>query len=307
MGWCGLALTWHRAEHLSVVGTHGGAAVLSIGAALVCLVVFAGYGTKIICHTEAVTSDMDDAARVTFLAGIPVTLMLLPAIALSMNSGLATSLFVVGIWCAGAVLHVMLAMVFFHRWVVRPLPEAGGLRAATPAWFVPTAGMIVAPFAAVSFGFATASLALLALGTLTWITLLPFVVHRLVAGDPLPSIVLPGVFVLAAPAALISLSVAALGGPASVSNGLFVVAISFACVATLLVAWRSGDLYRTGFTLGWWSCTFPLAALAGASLQFHASVQTGITHALALTLLLTATGAIALISILTLRMAIQRR
>ncbi len=238
MGWCGLALTWHRTEHLSVVGTHGGAAVLSIGAALVCLVVFAGYGTKIICHTEAVTSDMDDAARVTFLAGIPVTLMLLPAIALSMNSGLATSLFVVGMWCAGAVLHVMLAMVFFHRWVVRPLP---------------------------------------------------------------------GVFVLAAPAALISLSVAALGGPASVSNGLFVVAISFACVATLLVAWRSGDLYRTGFTLGWWSCTFPLAALAGASLQFHASVQTGITHALALTLLLTATGAIALISILTLRMAIQRR
>ncbi|WP_461495702.1 SLAC1 family transporter [Pyruvatibacter sp.] len=312
LGLTGLALAWQRAENLPIVPDVGVASVLLILAGIISVLIFTGYGLKAMRAPALVGADLMHPARVTSLGAAPMTLMLLPAGVLPSMPEWAAALSVM--WLVGAFAHVALASWLVITWLRR----RPALQDVTPAWFVPLVGMVVAPSAGVDLGYAPLAAAIAFAGSIAWLVMLPIVLWRLARSPALPVDLVPGVFVLVAPPALVALALGALAelsnGTAHVAGlvvahvaaGLFYVSCAFLLPVALIILGRIRDIRALGFTYGWWSATFPLAALASAGLQTQAMLPTAIHHAMATGALALVTLVTATVGVLTLRLIIQR-
>ncbi|MDW3098949.1 MAG: hypothetical protein R8J41_12700 [Alphaproteobacteria bacterium] len=312
LGLTGLALAWQRAENLPIVPDVRVASVLLILAGIISVLIFTGYGLKAMRAPALVGADLMHPARVTSLGAAPMTLMLLPAGVLPYAPGWAAALSVM--WLVGAFAHVALASWLVITWLRR----RPALQDVTPAWFVPLVGMVVAPSAGVDLGYAPLAAAIAIAGSIAWLVMLPIVLWRLAHSPALPVDLVPGVFVLVAPPALVALALGALSEPSSgtapvaglvvahVAAGLSYVSCAFLLPVVLIILGRIRDIRALGFTYGWWSATFPLAALASAGLQTQAMLPTAIHHAMATGALALVTLVTATVGVLTLRSITQR-
>jgi tellurite resistance protein len=92
-----------------------------------------------------------------------------------------------------------------------------------------------------------------------WLAMLPLLLHRMLAGPPLPPALRPTLAILLAPPAVAGLAVIAiLGQPGGLS-------LAFAGIALLVAAVllsMAGELAKVPFGLPWWGVTFPSAAFA---------------------------------------------
>lgn len=301
MGLGGLALAWQRAETAGLIPFSGISTAILTLACLVSLTVLLGYALKVRGEAASLARDLLDPALVTFMAGIPVALMIYPSGLLPLWPGFSP--LYVPLWWLGVVLHGILAVWLICRWLRSP----GLMRDITPAWFVPTVGMVVAPAAGVPLGYWSVSAVALAAAALMWVVLLPMVVWRLAWVSPLLPVLVPTLFVLIAPPALFASGLHMLGASDAATATLFFIALVFAVGVLVMLAARRADIGATGFTFGWWGATFPLAALAGAGIHYHAAKLTAASHLLALGLLAFATLLIAAVSIMTVRTIILRR
>ena len=207
LGLTGLSLAWQRADGMGILSASGVSVVLLTLAGMVSLLIFAGYSLKLARQPDAVREDMQHPARVTSLGAAPMTLMLLPAGMLpylsQQHDGLAF------VWLVGAFVHLGLAGWLLARWTrVRP-----ALSDVTPAWFVPLVGMAVAASAGGGLGYTALATGITLAGSFAWTALSPFVIWRLVAGPALPDAVVPTIFVLVAPPALVALGLGSLADP----------------------------------------------------------------------------------------------
>jgi tellurite resistance protein len=141
----------------------------------------------------------------------------------------------------------------------------------SPAWFIPAVGNVVVPVAGVPLGFVELSWLFFSAGLVFWIVLLTLVVNRLIFHDPLPARLLPTLVILIAPPAVAFLAWAQLtgGGDDPVGRILLNAAYVFAAIVALQVP----ALARLPFALSFWALSFPVAALAIASLRFGALAQ----------------------------------
>ena len=304
LGLTGLSLAWQRAEGMGFLSANGVSGVLLILAGMVSLLIFSGYGLKLARMPNAVRADMLNPARVTSLGAAPMTLMLLPAGMLPYLSPQTGGLGLV--WLVGALAHLGLATWLVARWMrVRPK-----LSDVTPAWFVPLVGMAVAASAGGDLGYGALATGITLAGAIAWIALLPFVMWRLVAGPALPDALVPTVFVLVAPPALVALGLGSLADPTSdtamLAAAFFYVSCVFLVPVTAVIARRVMDITALGFTHGWWSATFPLAALASAGMQTQAMLPTAAHHAMAMGALALVTLVTATVGLVSLRSIIQR-
>lgn len=304
LGLTGLSLAWQRAEDMAILRADGVSAVLLILAGMVSLLIFAGYSVKLARRPDAVREDMLHAARFTSLGAAPMTLMLLPAGALPYFSQPPAGPNL--IWLFGALVHLGLAGWLIARWVrVRP-----SLCDVTPAWFVPLVGMAVAASAGGDLGYTALATGITLAGSLAWIALLPFVIRRLAKGPALPDALVPTIFVLVAPPALVALGLGSLAdhsrGTALLATAFFYVSCAFLVPVTIVIARRFKDITALGYTHGWWSATFPLAALASAALQTQATLPTAPHHAIAAGALALVTLVTAAVGFASLRSIIQR-
>lgn len=304
LGLTGLALAWQRAEKLGVVPDSGMATVVLILAGIVSLLIFTGYGFKLVRASTSVGADLSHPARVTSLGAAPMTLMLLPAGLLSGATDLGT--LPGGMWLIGAFAHIALAGWLIATWLRRP----PAFHDITPAWFVPLVGMAVAPSAGGDLGHTLLATAMAGGGSIAWVVMLPIVLWRLATGPTLPVNLVPGVFVLVAPPALVALAVGTLAEPSDrttlIASGLFYLSCAFLLPVALITLRRINEIRALGFTYGWWSATFPLAALASAGLQTQAMAPTAAHHAMATGGLALVTLVTATVGILTLRSITQR-
>lgn len=290
MGLLGLGLAWARQEGAGSGAVSAGLVVLGAAALAATL---AAYAAMAIRRPARAADDWHDAARVNFFAGVPISLMLLPA-----GLGGALGAAAGPLWLAGAALHLALALALTVRWLAGGQDIAG----LTPAWFLPVVGMIVAPFAGPGLGYGAFAGFLFTTGLALWAALLPAVLARLIFTGPLPPAARPALFILIAPPALAAIGLDALSPDTWAIAPLFGVALFFAIAVVLVMMRDRRALYGAGFSLAWWSTTFPLAALASAA------AVAGPAHAgLAAVLLAAASGAVALAALMTLRLATARQ
>lgn len=255
MGLGGAGLAWRQAaETLGAPGFLGEALLLLT--ALAWLLLVGLHGLRGLRHPAALLAETRHPVRVAFAAGPTIGLMILSTAAFPYSVALAKVL-----WCVAAPLHLVVAMLLLRRM----LAGRGEVAMLAPPLLIPFVGSILAPAFGVRMGFVDASWMMFGVGLVMWLVLLPLLLHRLVAGPPLPVPMRPSLAIFLAPPALGALALLELTGRAD-GLALALVGVALLAAATLLSLAR--ELAATPFSLAWWGVTFPSAAFAVMVMAF---------------------------------------
>ena len=263
MGLCGLSLAWHRATPL--MGEPAAAVAMGIGAAAAVVFVLLAVATvlRALRHPEAWAEDRRHPVRHTFIATLPVAVILLSTVALA--QGVPTGV-VRALWWAGCLAQLFVTWWVLSRWWNGP--KAGGLQwpSATPALFIPIVGNVLVPLAGVPLGHAEWSGAQFGVGLLFWPLVMALIIVRVATQGLWPDRLMPTAFVFVAPPAAIGLSAMQMGAPLLLVWALWGMAMFTALWAGTLTA----RIAKLPFGLPHWGMSFPLAALAALTLRLAA-------------------------------------
>jgi len=262
MGVAGLTVATRKFEaSLGLQASASGA--LFWTSAAVYAVISCVYVAKLAMRRHAVASEWAHPVRIAFFPAMSIGLILLSIASLHVHPGLS-----LGLWIAGAVLHLAYTVLVITAWINHSHYEVVHLN---PAWFIPVVGNILVPIAGVHHAPADVSWLYFSVGLLFWLVLLTVVINRLIFHHPLPAKLMPTLFILIAPPAVGFISWTALVGEIDpAARILFFAAVFF----FVLMIPQLGKFARIPFALSWWAYSFPLAALTIA--QFVMSERSGI-------------------------------
>jgi tellurite resistance protein len=251
------------------LASRGAAAVLPVPAAFAEIWVWLGivalalllpaYVAKLARYPQAVREEFTHPAQLGFCGALPVGMTLV-------GGGLAPYAYVLAdaVWWAGVVL-----LFSFQVWALARL-LGGGIEISqlNGGWLIILVGGIVVPSGGIALGHAEASAFMFGLSTAVAPFVLGLVLYRTIAA-PLPEGLRPTWFIFLVPPSLIYANGAALAGGAGVFlEGVFFIALPLA-LALLIAARR---FLSWPFGAPWWAFTFPLDALAAATVH-HAGAH----------------------------------
>jgi tellurite resistance protein len=260
MGLSGLALAWHRAVPL--MGDAAGAAALAIGlaAGLVFVLLAAATLVRARRYPEAWAEDRNHPVRHTFIATLPISLLLLSTVAVALGlRGAAVDL----LWWAGSLSQLFVTVWVLARWWRGN--QAGGLQwaSATPALFIPIVGNVLVPLAGVPLGYTEWAAAQFGVGLLFWPVVTLLLLVRVALQGMWAERLLPATFIFIAPPAVVGLSALQFGAPPIVGWALWGMALfTFLWVGTL-----ARRIAKLPFGLPHWGMSFPLAAFSALTLR----------------------------------------
>ena len=294
VGLFGLAGAWRRGQGFewSVAGPVA-TAVAAVAAAVLGVLLLL-YAAKLLRHRAAVVAEFRHPVAGAVMATIPLSLLLAAVYyAESGHAGWLT------LTLAALALQGVIALRVVRQLATGALPGA----MVTPALYLPpVAGGLVGAMALGTQGYPGWAALLFGMGLAGWALLEVRVLNRLFEGA-MPEALRPTIGVELAPPAVATLAAGVVwpGLPGEV----LIVGLGVAAGPVVAVAARYGWWGRVPFSLGFWSFSFPLAALAGATIEVvrrggWPPVYGGIALALA-------TAAIAWLAVLTVRLAAQGR
>ena len=294
VGLFGLAGAWRRGQGFewSVAGPVA-TAVAAVAAAVLGVLLLL-YAAKLVRHRAAVVAEFRHPVAGAVMATIPLSLLLAAVYyAESGHAGWLT------LTLAALALQGVIALRVVRQLATGALPGA----MVTPALYLPpVAGGLVGAMALGTQGYPGWAALLFGMGLAGWALLEVRVLNRLFEGA-MPEALRPTIGVELAPPAVATLAAGVVwpGLPGEV----LIVGLGVAAGPVVAVAARYGWWGRVPFSLGFWSFSFPLAALAGATIEVvrrggWPPVYGGIALALA-------TAAIAWLAVLTVRLAAQGR
>jgi tellurite resistance protein len=260
MGLAGLALAWHRAVPLMgevagiaamAIGALGAAAFLALGAATVLR------GQR---HPEAWAEDRRHPVRHTFVATLPISLLLLATLGTAL---VGVNPVTRALWWTGCAGQLWVTTWVLKRWWAGNGP--GGLQWAgvTPALFIPVVGNVLVPLAGVPLGHAEWSLAQFGVGLMFWPLVLVLLVVRIAVQGLWPERLRPTIFILLAPPTVVGLSALQLGAPLAVGWLCW----GMALFTFLWVGTQAKLIAAMPFGVSHWAVSFPLAAFAALTLR----------------------------------------
>jgi len=254
MGLSGLAITWERAEEILHLPFHPSPALL-VFATLTFVVLTGLYGAKMLKYREAVRKEWAHPVKMNFIPTFSIALILLAIAWQPFNAAYSQWL-----WIVGSAVQLLLTLYIVSWWVHHTQFEIVHLN---PAWFIPVVGNMLVPIVGIQFAPNEVSWFFFGLGLMFWPILLAIVFYRIVFHGSLPERLLPTLFILIAPPAVGFVSYVKLTGSVDAfaqvlyNGGLFF---------TLLLFFQAKWFTRLKFFLSWWAYSFPLAAIAIASL-----------------------------------------
>ncbi|MDH4568112.1 C4-dicarboxylate ABC transporter [Pseudomonas sp. BN414] len=256
MGLAGLGIGWRLAHQYFGVSPLIGEAI-GLFAALVFVVLVAGYLTKLLRHRQAVINEFTHPIAGNFFGTIVISILLLSVTAAPYNETLGQAM-----WTLGSVLAVLLGGLVLSRL----LKGKQDPQHAVPAWLIPgvatldiavTGGHMPMAWAGELNLLATAVGATLALVFFT--SIFPRLVHQEALAKPM----IPSLMILIAPFEVGFLAYANLFGIDRFAALLFYFGLFLAVVLGFKVFRRD-----VPFAPSWWAISFPLAALANAALKY---------------------------------------
>jgi len=267
MGMLGFTLALHAAE--ATLGLPGWASAVALTLGIVAFVTIGlFYALKMLRHPAAVRSEWAHPVRLAFFPAFSISLLLIATALLPHAPETARV-----IWLVAVVVQAVLTLSVIANWIgARAFLQAQ----LSPAWFIPAVGNVLVPVAGAGLGFVELSWLFFSAGLVFWIVLLTLVINRLIFHDPLPERLYPTLVILIAPPAVAFIAYLRLGLEVDAFARILLNAgyVFAAVVATQLPRFR-----RLPFALSWWALSFPLAALAVASLLFADAVDS-YTHRL---------------------------
>ncbi|MCI4662295.1 MAG: SLAC1 anion channel family protein [Neomegalonema sp.] len=292
MGLGGLTLALRAAGHAAGFGALASHIVLALMIGVFCLLALV-YAAKALRHPQAVAAEWQHPVRISFFPAVSISLLLMATALIELAPGIAQ-----GVWLLGAGLQAVLTLSVIANWIGHRAFQPGHLN---PAWFIPAVGNVVAPVAGAQLGFVELSWLFFSAGLMFWIVLLTLVMNRLVFHDPLPGRLTPTLVILIAPPAVAFIAWFRLTGTVDPFARIL---LNAAYVWAAVVLTQAPKIARLPFALPWWALSFPVAALAIASLLFAGAtgsvVHRGIGLGLA-ALVLVIVSALALRTLMAIR------
>ena len=288
MGLTGATIAWHRAEAL--LGWTSGFSIFLLGvSALIFIGILAAYALKAFRHPEEIRKEFKNITKLSFFPTISISLLLLSIATMDLFPGLSK-----GLWIIGTVLHFLMSVTVISIWIRHPSLEINHI---SPAWFIPVVGNILVPIAGVAYAPAEISWFFFSVGLVFWVALFTILFYRLLFHNPLPERLLPTLFILIAPPAVGFISYVKLtGGVDSAARILYY----FGLFIFVLMIPQLKMLARIKYYLSWWAYTFPLAALAIATLLMYHQVGFIFFKYLALAFLILVSAVILMLTFMTL-------
>ncbi|SDH65821.1 SLAC1 anion channel family protein [Roseospirillum parvum] len=261
MGLTGLGLAWRKAGHVAGAPEVIGESVIALAATMFVLIALL-YAAKALRHWKVVVSEFNHPIRANFFPAVSISLLLLAVASLPYSKPLASALCL-----TGGFLHLVLALNLMGRWLLRNVE----IQHSNPAWFIPIVGNILVPVSAVKLGHTEMAWFFFAVGLTMWIIVKAIIIYRIIFHDPLPSKLMPTLFILIAPPAVGFLAYMQLSG--GELDAFARVLFHFGLFMTLLNLWLARAFFRIPFAVSWWAFTFPTAAITIAAFEYaHAGV-----------------------------------
>jgi tellurite resistance protein len=258
MGWAGVALSYYAAHELLMLPAL--VADIMLGITLTFFIIISTtYLAKLIKHFKSVKQEFDHPIALNFFPTISISLLLISVM-------LQDLLPVYGevIWFVGAAMQLMFTIVIINRWIHHDTWE---IVHATPAWFIPVVGNIVAPLGAVAYGYSELGWFFFSIGITFWLVLKAIVMYRLIFHPFLQPMLIPTLFIFIAPPAVGFLSYVALNNY-QIDN--FAHVLYYAALFITLLLFAQGKRFiNIPFTVSWWAYSFPIAAITSASFLMY--------------------------------------
>lgn len=259
LGMMGLAAAWQRLVPLGITVGNPVSFYLFAAALALLAILLPLWFAKLLRHPADVREEWQHPVQSALLALMPLSVLMAITIVAPFAPGLAA------IWLP--VTCAALAMQGVLTWQVVVRLSAGRMPAEliTPALYLPTvAGGFVGALALNALGLHGWAALLVGMGVGAWALLEIRILNRLFSG-PLPHALRPSIGMEIAPGAVGSLVVATLWPALPVEVLMVCLGIASGPVLAVLTRWH--DWTAVPFSAGFWSFSFPLAAMAGATVE----------------------------------------
>ncbi len=258
MGWCGLALAWHRAQDGFGPAAQTLAQACGAVAGLVFAAVLAGMVLRSARNPRALPEDLAHPVRQGFAAAFPVSIILLATVGVAV--GLPAYL-TKPVWATGLAVQLAVTTWIVSRWMAGKLPWAS----ITPVVYIPIVGNILVPLAGVPLHHEALSWAFFGIGAFFWPVVTAMILVRQ-AQQPMPDRLAPSWFITLAPPSVAGISLISLGAPMPVAFA----ALGVASLLLLATATRVPTILKTPFGMPAWAASFPLAAFSALLMRASA-------------------------------------
>lgn len=185
-------------------------------------IVFLLFILRVIFNIEGAKKELESPIAFGILPTATMTLMLLctylPEVLQSFSKAL---------WWVGVASHLLIMLTFIRKFVF-----TFDLKNVFPTWFVVTAGIIVASVTSPPMGFSVYGKIFFYIGLILYITVLPFVVYRLIK-MPIAEAATPTMAIFAAPA---SLSIVGYSAIYSEPNKVFIGVLAAVAIISYIFA-----------------------------------------------------------------------
>ncbi len=254
MGLSGLAIAWQRAHAILGVSEVIWPIVAGLAGSVFMVLLFA-YGLKLTRFPQAVVGEWKHPVRVNFFPAISIGLLLQAVVWQDTFPSLSF-----GLWLAGAVIQLGFTLSILSSWMFHTHYD---IKHANPAWFIPVVGNLFVPIGGVKFASPEVAWFFFSVGIVFWIVLMIIVLYRVFFHDPIPSKLLPTLFIFIAPPAVGFIAYSVLVAEVDAfSRVLYYTALFL----TLLLGSNAKRFVRAGFFVSSWAYSFPLAAVTIATL-----------------------------------------
>ena len=256
VGLFGLAAAWRRARAFDWPFAEPLESLLSGAGAALLLLLLVLYAAKCLRHPQVVATEFANPVAGSLMALIPLSLMLA-----SVSFGAPGS----AAWLALVLVALALQGIVAIR--VVSILATGSLPAAfvTPALYLPpVAGGLVGAMALSALAYPGWAALLFGMGLASWALLEVRVLNRLFEG-PMPEALRPTIGVELAPPSVATLAAGTIWP--ELPGEVLIVGLGVAAGPVVAVMARYKWWHNVPFSVGFWSFSFPLAALAGAVVE----------------------------------------
>jgi tellurite resistance protein len=294
MGVAGLCIAWRQAANEFGVSPFIAEAigVLSI---ILFLALSAGYLVKAVRHPDAVLAEFRHPVAGNFFGTITIAILLLSSVVFTFSPTLGIVL-----WTGGTMLTIALCFSSTSRLLQGKVDIA----TVVPAWFIPGVATLDIAVTGGTMPMAWAhqiNMFALAVGTMLALLFFTMIMSRMIHYQPLPPVMVPSLLIVMAPFEVGFLAYTNFMQRVDTFSGLLFYFGLFLFLVLLPKVFRKGVPFGTG----WWAISFPMAALASASLRYAEFAQAWPVTAIALILLSTLSMVVLVLLIKTLRILLK--